>query len=558
MARLSAAAVTLILCLLSTLATAAGPASAEDVPSPSPSASPTPSPSPSPTAAPTAPPMGADGAWTYFTDPRAVQVTTPRQLLYSGWVTSVGHIVAGVYDPATKRVSSMVLQNRLQNDDHDNPSVLALPDGRVTYFWSAHNGLFMYYRTTTRPGDIHSFGPLRTLPVKPSGDRLFTYSHPLLLPAEGNRLYLFWRSQFTHQAFATSDDLGQTWSPARILLEEPNQRPYVKYASNNDTIAMAFTRSHPDESPTGIYYMSYSDNAFFRADGTAIGAKEDLPFAPAQTELVVDPAVIGGSAWIMDVAIGADGNPVIVYVATGATHRYHYVRYDGKAWHDTVLTDAGPGIATNNREPSYSGGVVLDHSDPTTAYLSRRAGEHNVIEKWRTGDGGTTFTSEVIPQDLTVDNLRPAVPLGLRPEDEVRALWMSGSYRYFTEFTTSIVGPPALPASPETTFVRVNVPTTRVVERQAARLSARFFALDSGHPAVDIEVTLFERRAGGLVWSRAGTARTDSTGLVSFRYTIMRNTELMIDWPGDDRWSAIQSSPVRITALAPFFSPLRR
>ena len=111
------------------------------------------------------PPVGTDGGWSYFSDPRAVEVTTPRRLLWSGWVSSLGSIVAGSYDPATQHVQTMVLHDRLQNDDHANPSVLALPDGRVTYFWSAHNGLFMYYRTTTTPGDVHSFGPLRTLPV---------------------------------------------------------------------------------------------------------------------------------------------------------------------------------------------------------------------------------------------------------------------------------------------------------------------------------------------------------------------------------------------------------
>ena len=36
----------------------------------------------------------------------------------------------------------------------------------------------------------------------------------------------------------------------------------------------------------------------------------------------------------------------------------------------------------------------------------------------------------------------------------------------------------------------------------------------------------FARRTGGQVWSRVGTAHTDSTGLVSFRYTIARSTEL--------------------------------
>jgi hypothetical protein len=521
--------------LIAALCIAAGPAVADET-----------EPPPNPTAVP----VGEGGAWSYFSDPRAVQVTTPRKLLWSGWVTSLGSIAAGVYDPATKQVQTMVLQTRLQDDDHANPAVLALPDGRVTYFWSAHNGLFMYYRTTTVPGDVHSFGPLRALPVKPSGDRLYTYANPMILPGEHNRLYLFWRSQFTHQAFATSDDLGAHWSPAKILLEEPGQRPYVKYAANSDTIGIAFTRSHPDESRTGIYYMSYWHDAFFRADGTAIGGTEDLPFAPAQTELVVDPDVIGGSAWVMDVAIGSDTKPVIVYVATGDVHRYHYVRWDGTQWHDTLLTDAGPPITTGGREPSYSGGISLDHSDPSTVYLSRRVGDHNVVEKWQTANGGATFTSEPVAQDTTVDNLRPVVPIGLAPDDTDRALWVSGTYRYFTDFGTSIVGPTVSPSAPRDTWVRVAAGPSRVLQGSLRPVTARLFSLSSGAPAASIEVTLCERRLGGVVWSRAATARTDATGLVSFQYRVTRHTELMIDWPGDERWMPVQTAPVVIGADA--------
>lgn len=497
-------------------------------------------------------PLG-EGGWSYFSDPRAVEVTTPRKLLYAGWVNSLGSIVAAAWDPATSRTSTMTLQDRLQNDDHANPSVLALPDGRVTYFWSAHNGLATYYRTTTVPGDIHSFGPLQTLPVHLSGDRLYTYTNPMLLPAEGNRLYLFWRSQYSHQVFATSDDLGRHWSPAQVLLEEPGQRPYAKYDAKGDTIAMAFTRSHPDESPTGIYYMSYWKNAFFRADGTAIGGMDDLPLAPEQAELVVDPAVIGGSAWVQDVALGPDGNPVIVYVATGPVHRYHYVRYDGAAWHDTLLTDAGPGIATNGREPSYSGGISLDHSDPATAYLSRRVGDRNVVEKWTTTDGGATFASAAVPQDPAVDNLRPTVPLGLTPDDTTRVLWMSGSYRYFTDYTTGVVGPPALPIAPESTFLRLAPVPAKVVERSTVKVTARLFAQASGHPASNLEVTLFQRRLGGLVWSPVTTAHTDPSGLVSLRYRVDRDSELMIDWPGDERWTPLTTAPIRVRTYIPGF-----
>ena len=520
--------------LAGALLLAIGPAAADTAPTPAPA------------------PLGT-GGWSYFSDPRAVQVSSPRKLLYAGWVTSLGSIVAGVFDPASQRVATMVLQDRLQNDDHANPSVLALPDGRVTYFWSGHNGVCMFYRTTTVPGDIHSFGPLRTLPVRPSGDRLYTYSNPMLLPGESNRLYLFWRSQYSHQAFATSDDLGQHWSPARVLLEEPGQRPYAKYDAKGDTIAIAFTRSHPDEATTGIYYMSYWKNAFFRADGTAVGGMDDLPFAPAQTQLVVDPAVIGSSAWIQDVALGADARPVITYVTTGNGHRYHYVRYDGAAWHDTLLTDAGPAITSGGREPSYSGGISLDHSDPTTAYLSRRVGDHNVVEKWHTADGGATFTSAAVTQDTSVDNLRPTVPLGLAPDDPVRVLWMSGSYRYFTDYATTLAGAPAIPPTPEPSSLRVAPMPARVPEGATVKLTARMFASASGRAAADAELTLFQRRLGGLVWTRIGTAHTDSVGLVSFRYQVPRDSELMLEWPGDERWSPTATPPIRVRTYVPGF-----
>ncbi|MCW2572502.1 MAG: hypothetical protein JWO88_2560, partial [Frankiales bacterium] len=33
---------------------------------------------------------------------------------------------------------------------------------------------------------------------------------------------------------------------------------------------------------------------------------------------------------------------------------------------------------------------------------------------------------------------------------------------------------------------------------------------------------------------------------------ILNDTELMIDWPGDDRWTPLQTAPARIIATPPF------
>jgi 5-hydroxyisourate hydrolase-like protein (transthyretin family) len=93
----------------------------------------------------------------------------------------------------------------------------------------------------------------------------------------------------------------------------------------------------------------------------------------------------------------------------------------------------------------------------------------------------------------------------------------------------------------------------QVPERSTARMSARLFAASSGHPAVNVEVTLFSRRFGGQVWSRVDSARTDRSGLVSFRTPmILNHTELMIDWPGDERWTPAQTGAALILAVAPY------
>jgi 5-hydroxyisourate hydrolase-like protein (transthyretin family) len=91
------------------------------------------------------------------------------------------------------------------------------------------------------------------------------------------------------------------------------------------------------------------------------------------------------------------------------------------------------------------------------------------------------------------------------------------------------------------------------VERSTVKLTARLFGQASGHPAANLEVTLFQRRLGGLVWSPVTTAHTDASGLVSLRYRVDRDSELMIDWPGDERWTPLATAPIRVRTYIPGF-----
>ena len=94
-----------------------------------------------------------DGAWYWFSDPRAVSFTGQYKRTYVGFVTSTGDITISSYDHKSGEITSKVIYPEFQRDDHINPSLLFLPDGRLMAFFTRHNGGF-YYFTTLEPEDI--------------------------------------------------------------------------------------------------------------------------------------------------------------------------------------------------------------------------------------------------------------------------------------------------------------------------------------------------------------------------------------------------------------------
>ena len=377
----------------------------------------------------------AQGSWSWFGDPRAVQVGAAT---FVGWIDWSGRVTVGELDRDSGASRAVVIA-RVYHDDHSDPSILVEPDGRLTLFWSGHNGGHMYYRTTLNPGDISAWTAVRTLQQGIRGPDGFTYPNPVLLPAEANRLYLFWRGADWSADFATRT-AGGNWSGARELIRSPGQRPYVKVADNgSNLIGLAFTNGHPRDVPTSVYYAAYRNGSLWRPGGTWITRIDRAPIAPRQTSLVYDATKTHAPAWPWDVAIGRDGRPVIVYATfpPGAQHVYWYARFDGRRWISYELTRAGGSISPGTIEQQYSGGVALDHTQPATVYLSRQVHGGWQIERWSTPDGGAHWRrSLVVPADGT-ENVRPVVPRGYTG-GPIGLVWLRGVYGTYTDYKTSI------------------------------------------------------------------------------------------------------------------------
>ncbi len=400
--------------------------------------------------------VAADGAWCWFGDPRAVYHDGK---VFTGWVSRDGGIWVATYDVASGEIRQNNIHPKFESDDHDNPSFLVLPDGRLMVTWSGHGGDTIFLTVSRRPGDISEFEPVRRLKLnsKEANQHCYqgglnTYTYPsLFYLAEERTIYLAWRGLDFKPNLSWSEDWGKTWAPGRIYVSPKrtylNQRPYMKIASNGrDTLHFAFTDGHPRKEPeNSIYYAALRRGEFRKADGTPFRKLQEVPFDVREADVVYDARKTKVKAWVWDVAADEEGRPAIVYVRfpTDEDHRYHYARWDGEKWHDHEIARGGgwfpqtePG--KREREPNYSGGLVLDHEDPNTVYLSIPVNGVREIQKWTTTDLGATWRKTPVTAGSRRDNVRPFA-IRNAPEDGPQVLWMTlNSYRHYTDFDSEI------------------------------------------------------------------------------------------------------------------------
>ncbi|MFC1558472.1 BNR-4 repeat-containing protein [candidate division KSB1 bacterium] len=386
-----------------------------------------------------------DGAWCWFADPRAVYYEGKYKRTYIGWVNRSGDICIGYYDHTTGKIKSTILKKGLEYDDHANPALLLLKDGRFIVFYSAHGGKEMYYRTMMIHEDISSWSDEKVLGIERKGKYGYTYPNPVQLSKENNRIYLFFRGSDFKPNF-TSSKYGNIWKEARTLIKGSGLRPYVKIASDGiETIHFAFTDGHPHkEENNNIYYAYYKNGYIYRADGSRIKSMQNLPINPSEADKVYDGAASGARGWIWDIANDNSENPVIVYASMPEMndHRYNYARWDGKQWHNFEISSAGGWFpqtqeGEREREPCYSGGIVLDHTDPSIVYFSRQINGVFEIERWKTHDGGISWEKETVTSDSEKNNVRPVVVRRHRKGD-MGIIWMYGDYIHYTNYNTQL------------------------------------------------------------------------------------------------------------------------
>lgn len=399
-----------------------------------------------------------NGSWCWFSDPRAIYFKGQHNRTYAGWVDSLGNIVVGYYDHDKKTIETKVLHQNLEVDDHDNPSLFIDGGGKLMVFYSKHDDPESIYLARSKNDEnISTWEETEQLRLNDTLtyqglSNTYTYTNICQLASENDKLFLFWRGADYKPNVSISLDSGRSWPQGKIFILPDriykDRRPYIKITSNNkDVIHFAFTDGHPNAEPTNsIYYAKYRDGALYKANGEKIIDWSALPLSPKLADIAYDATVTNEKAWIWDVAENKEGNPVIVYsrFPNDSTHMYYYSVWENNRWNHHLLKNSGrwfPQTPAGKREsePYYSGGIVLDHKDPSTLYLSASKNGVFEIEKWITRNGGNDWSIQEITSNSKSDNIRPFVIRNHPPKDSLSVLWLNvKKYVHYTDYQTAV------------------------------------------------------------------------------------------------------------------------
>jgi hypothetical protein len=418
--------------------------------------------------------LASDGAWTWFNDPRAI---FRNGFLYFGYVRdSDGRVVLSAFNPTNHTRTDLWTSELTQKDDHDNPGLLPMQDGRMLAIYSRHGSdeFFSYRLSGANPASASDWGDETSVRT---GARV-TYSNPFQLSAEGGRIYNFMRDLNFNPTVIVSTNRAQSWSEPRLFIKTGagNIRPYVNYCSNyTNRIDFLYTDGHPRDVTNSLYHAYYEAGVIHTSAGLPIKNFSELPLLhdAGQRGSVIyqysdapgtDPNdhIPAGRAWCWEIAYQTNRFPVCVFSvsrrhAAGGDWSedrifYFYARWTGTNWQKRFIAQAGRPLYGS--ENDYAGGICIDSEDANPVYISSNAADpfktadttdvplrlHHRYEIWKgsTSDGGRTFAWQPITANSPTDNLRPYVPRnhGAHPA----LIWFRGVYRTYTSHDCEIVG----------------------------------------------------------------------------------------------------------------------
>jgi putative BNR repeat neuraminidase len=407
--------------------------------------------------------LNDNGAWSWFMDERTI---VDDGKLIVGSVRAVGtfqnsaapdwgNVEISVLDLKSKTVNTTVLHRHFEQDDHDGPALMVMPDGRYFAMYTKHGVERRIYYRFSEPKNPLAWGPAIEFetPGKDApnfrGDNT-TYSNLFRLP--GGRILNLFRGFDFDPNYMYSDDNAKTWKyGGRLMKGRDGYSPYLKYAYDGDgTIHFVSTEDHPRNFDNSLYHGFIRNANIYQSDGTLVGPISTTTDVNIHTWDVTkvfqgDPDNV---AWMVDIELDAQKRPYVVFSVQkdgrglpprqgGMDHRFHFARWNGKAWQQREIAYAGTRLYPF--EDDYTGLAALDPNNPDVMYISTDAdpvtgaplvskadgNRHRELYRGTTRDG-VKWQWEPLTANSDADNIRPLVPKWKDPRTAL--VWMRGSY----------------------------------------------------------------------------------------------------------------------------------
>ncbi|MBQ7875727.1 MAG: BNR-4 repeat-containing protein [Clostridia bacterium] len=279
---------------------------------------------------------------------------------YMGWVEDGGDIVIGEYNHITDEYKRVVIHEKLESDDHNNPAVVILPDGRIMAVYTMHtNEAYVYYRVTKNPEDISEWNDEQFYlcqSVTPDDTNVYYATYPSVFMVHDDEgiigndvIYMGWRgvhwkptfakfsmpdengkcetimnqTQFANTTYGYSTYDGNDAPNAKTDggKTDSGRRPYTKYDYDFDRnkIYITFTANHPDNDKRNhIYYiyLDIEDQNLYTAKDRLL---QPLPFENQQTYRTQGAAGTNGQWGIITVDLVDEYPELLVFNASEQT-----------------------------------------------------------------------------------------------------------------------------------------------------------------------------------------------------------------------------------------------
>lgn len=358
----------------------------------------------------------------------------------SGTTSSVIEI-----DNSTLATSVTNVGTQYRMDDHNEPAILILPDGKLLTASTYHG--YSSDKTITFRRSTNAYSATTwDSPVEFTANDLTTYAN--LYQSTNGSIFCFFR-EGGNWSYVKSTDNGVSWGTVvRFIDRATSVQIYARFAqskSNANIIQILNTTGHPqNEQGVDCYgmYFDCSTEKFYQLNGTEITATK--PFA-TNSGTVIMTSTYPDNLWIEDVTTDSSGNPryLLTFYPSGDTNTWmtkdvYYADWSGSAINAPykLYTSSSTKLVGGTTQQAYPALSAFAY-DQNTIFASIETAGICEIFKYVYDTDNEVWNSTQITYGSTVDQWRPVSVM--KSGKGLSVFWLNkASYTTYSSYSQTL------------------------------------------------------------------------------------------------------------------------